>query len=143
MLKEVLKEVNESEQAKYQPGKSVLVSQLKVGQKYFASYKNMGYHIELFTFTGFSDAEVAYGESGPKFKTIKDAKSTYGLKTMKDIDNMDSTGGRKYGQSIRMCGKWDDKTEGCYYYVCRGSWSRGSGCDKLSFSQAIPVSKSE
>jgi len=134
------KTLNESiDSTKFQPGKSVRASQLKKGNLYFAFYRNNGNKIELFRFTGFSNAEEKYGESGPIFDDIKQIKKEYNIKTMADIEKMDSQEDREYGQNIYMCGEWEDGTEGCFYYVCNKAWSRGSGCDKLSFSEAVPA----
>ena len=132
-------ELNEVSSKKFQPGGAVRASQLKVGNYYFAFYNNTGGNIELFKFTGFSDAEQKYGESGPVFNSLKDAKKQYGLKTMKDIENMSSENNREYGQHLYMCGEWEDGNKGCFYYVYNKSWSRGSGADRLSFSEAVPV----
>jgi hypothetical protein len=119
-------------------GSPVKVANMKVGHKYFACYSNnRQYFHELFTLTGFSDAESKYGKSGPVFDNIKEVKSKYGLKTMKDFSEMDSRNGREYGQMIYMCGKWANGDEGCFYYPSGGAWSRGSGADRLTFYEAV------
>lgn len=45
--------------------------------------------------------------------------------------------GRKYGQTIRICGEWEGGDSGCYYYASGASWVRGSGADRLSFYEAV------
>ncbi len=136
-----IEDINENLSDKFQPGESIRASQMKVGNYYFTYYRNIGDRVELFKFTGFSNAEETYGKSGPIFDSIKEVKKEYGIKTMNDLENLSSREGAEYGMGVYMCGEWDKVKPGCYYYVCNKSWSRGSGCDKISFSEAVPIEK--
>lgn len=130
-----------SEGANLEPGSKVTADKLVKGKHYFAFYKNGGHsRTELFKFTGVSDAEQAYGESGPVFDDLKSAKQKYNVKSTKEIANMDHKDqGRKYGETIRLCGVWEGGDAGCYYYASGASWTRGSGADRLSFYEAVPA----
>lgn len=139
-IKETTNKIDESMGDNFEPGDAVPALKLEAGKMYFAFYRNGGHtHMELFKFTGVSDAEQKYGESGPKFKTVKDAMTHYNLRNMKEVSAMDSKeNGREYGQSIRLCGEWEGGDKGCYYYPSGSSWTRGSGADRLKFYKAVP-----
>lgn len=121
------------------PGDNVRADKLVKGKYYFAFYKNGGRNFsDLFKFTGVSDAEQKYGESGPVFDNLKSAKAKYNLKNIKDIADMDSkANGREHGQHIYLCGEFADGDQGCYFYAYGSSWARGSGADRLSFYEAV------
>lgn len=139
-FKEFLTDSNKlDESTNIVPGDKVNADKLVKGKYYFAFYKNAGHtNMELFKFTGVSDAEQKYGDSGPVFDDLKSAKQKYNLKSTKEIANMDSKSqGREYGQSIRICGEWEGGDSGCYYYASGASWSRGSGADRLTFYTAV------
>jgi len=121
------------------PGDNVRADKLVKGKYYFAFHRNGGSHFsDLFKFTGVSDAEQKYGESGPVFDDLKSAKAKYNLKNIKDISNMDSkANGREYGQHLYLCGEFEGGDAGCYYYPFGSSWVRGSGADRLSFYEAV------
>ena len=126
------------ESTKLVPGQIVKSADLKVGETYFCYYRNAGQNFsQIFKFTGFSDAEKKYGKSGPVFNTLKDVKNKYNIKNMKDLEQLSDQEGRDYGQNIYMCGKFEDGSEGCFFYAYKGSWVRGSGADKLTFYSAV------
>jgi hypothetical protein len=136
-FKEYAKEdtsIVESNDITLQPGKATRASQLKAGNKYFAHYSNgWNYFTELFEFVKFvvpkdgvspHDKNVEFDE----YFSIKELKKGTGAKNMGALKELD----------VRMYCRWpSDNQEGPYYYICDKKWVRGSGCDKLAFSEAV------
>ncbi len=109
---------------------SIKASQLQQGQKYFtyAGYRGSS----LVTFLGVSDAEQKYGESGPVFKTLKEAMQKYNLKNAADIENQEG----EYGK--RLYSLLHDEKENFDYglYMYKGRWNEGSSAHAVSFYTA-------
>jgi hypothetical protein len=124
-------------------GKSTRASVLKEGEPYF--YKTKNNKPSFMIFTGFSDAEQKYGESGPVFKDLKSLMKKYGAKKVEELEDLDSSReGAEYGMHPYMCGIfYDDKTgkgdEGCYLYLYKKKWSLGSSADAIRFFEAEEV----
>ena len=127
-------DVKLEEAADVQPGVSLTVAKLKAGGKYFAHYKNgWNYFTDIFELVAFvipKDGASPHdkGTEWDKYSTLAEMKKATGAKNMKELADLDA----------RMYCKWPkDNQEGPYYYICDNKWVRGSGCDKLSFSEVV------
>ena len=121
---------------KYSAGMSRRVDTFKPGEIFYITYKNGGLlRKDIFQFSGFSSSKKKYGESDPVFKTWQDVQKYYNIKTFSDAEKLK----KEHGYNIYMCGLTDSIKEGCYYYIFKNNWSRGSGADRLTFYTAVEV----
>ncbi len=114
--------------------KSIQYRSMRVGGIYAYTYSNLGQKVDVIKFSGFSDVVPKYGEGGPKFANINQVMKKYGVKSLKQLEDIDSKLGLEYGHGIYMC-VIDILTgdQGCWFYPFEGAWTRGSGADRMSF----------
>ena len=124
-------------------GKNTRASALKEGEPYFYMTKNNRPYFMIFT--GFSDAEQKYGESGPVFKDLKSLMKKYGAKKVEELEDLDSSReDAEHGMHPYMCGIFYENEEsegsqGCYVYLYNKKWSVGSGAEVIRFFEAEEV----
>ena len=123
---------------KYKAGSPVKFSQLTPGDIVYYTYRNGGrVNSEVFKFEGFSNMEEKYGDSGVKFRTWKDLANHYKVSNLAAAKALSDE--KEYGYGFYMCGDFGGGDKGCYFYIYKGGWVRGSGADKISMTRAVEV----
>lgn len=105
---------------------------LEKGQIVLASYSSTNQGAQVYEILGFTDDDKKYGDGGVKFDSVKDLLKAKGVATLKELEALQNK--NEYGlRSYIVVRDLDDKEEGPWFYLYKGSWSRGSGAEKLSF----------
>lgn len=123
---------------KYAPVRQLTAALLEKGMLVAGTYKKDNQGVDFFEVLGVTDVDVKYGEGGPVFDSVKQAREKYDLKNMREMESFD--GDLPYGHRLRLWAR--DLTpamkdvgyeeEGAWYYLYKGRWSRGSGAEQLS-----------
>jgi hypothetical protein len=118
---------------KFKAVKRVLSNRLEAGMTVLASYNKYNQGADIYQILGWSDTDKKYGEGAIKFKSIAEVFAAKKVKTLKALEDLDE--GLPYGHSVYMVVKdLEDGTSGAWFYLHEGSWVRGSGAEKLSFT---------
>ena len=114
---------------------------IKKEKYYLAYYNRLDKYAEIFRCTGFSDAEVKYGEGGPKFNNLAGIMERAGVKGLKELEEKENS--KAHGFETYMGGEFfnfDNSVDsGCHYYLYNGRWSRGSMAERLSFIEVRKI----
>ena len=118
---------------KFKAVKRVLNNKLEAGMTVLASYNRYNQGADIYEILGWSDTDKKYGEGAIKFKSIAEVFAAKKVKTLKALEDLDE--GLPYGHSVYMVVKdLEDNDSGPWFYLYEGSWARGSGAEKLSFT---------
>lgn len=80
---------------------------------------------DIVEFIGFSDIEQKYGESGPKFDTLKDLKAHYNVRSVKALEALADE--KEYGHVPNAIMRPVDGSQTYMAYLYNGKWCLGSG----------------
>ena len=123
---------------KYEYHKTVKSIDLKPGDIFAASYRNNGNREDICKFIGVTDDSTQYGEQYERkkivaYKTVRECLQDNGVRSLKALEEKQDK--NEYGyHSYMIVENVEDQQSGAWYYVYNGSWCRGSGADKLSFT---------
>jgi len=119
---------------KYKADKKVKGGSLQKGMKVAAAYNHYNQGVDFVEILGVTGTEKKYGEGGVKFKSVKDAMKSIGVKSLKAMEDWQDNSGLEYGHHFYLyCKDLQTGDEGAWYYLYEGRWARGSGAEKLSF----------
>lgn len=120
----------------YTQGANVASNRLKAGMVVAYEYENGGiprrYFIEILGFTGASEVSLADREQQRtvRWASVKEALQAAEVTSLKALDKRES----RYEHSTHMVARdLQDGSEGAWFYLYKGKWSRGSGADQCLF----------
>jgi hypothetical protein len=111
----------------FKADKAIRGDKLETGMVVLASYDSTNQGAQIYEVLGFTDPTVELDD--PKFKTAKEAMTACKVTSLKALSNLGQ------GEASKMVVKdLEDGDEGAWFYAYNGSWARGSGAEKLSFT---------
>lgn len=145
--------MNEAVPAGYKMGKSVSGKALEAGMKVLAYYKSTNEGCDVVEILGVTNNNTQHGEGGPVFSSVKSMLLHHNCKTLAEVDQIDSVSDERHGgwgfhtylytrdisYEVNDKSSIDKNRQGAWYYIFEGRWARGSGAEKLSFVELLPI----
>jgi hypothetical protein len=129
----VIKRPNQPEE-RFEYIRKIQYKSMVPGGIYGESYNAYNTGFDVFVFDGFSDVTPKYGEGGPRYPNITAIQQKYDVHNLNQVEYLGDKLDMEYGHGIYLCTtSLTMGLSGCYYYVFKGRWSRGSGAEPLTF----------
>ena len=133
----------------FEAGKNVRGNMLKRGQalrmSYLSNHDRRKFHVWV-EVLGFTDKKQKYGESGVKYNSVKEMLAANNVRSLKQLDELDSENEYGYHHYMVLRDLTDDvitinedKTFNAYLY--NGRWAVGSSANYVTFYEARYVPK--
>ena len=111
---------------------------VKEGQVILGRYATFNQGVDIFKVIGVTDDKIQHGQGGKKFGSVKQCLTHYGVKTLKQLEELQDENEHGYSSYLMvedMEDVEDSKTKrGPWYYLDEGRWSRGSEAASLSLT---------
>lgn len=125
----------------YELGKVIQGKRLARGMKVAASYDQTNQGTDFVEILGVTGNDETHSEQ-VKYNSVMEALRANNVRTLAELEQIDRQADKEkgYGHHHYLCVKdLKDGDTGCWYYLFRGRWARGSGAEKLSFRELRPA----